>query len=47
MRERIIIDRCFVARELCTKYNTWSVDRTVTEIVIVIDKNKVIKCNVT
>jgi len=47
MRERIIIDRCFVARKLCTKYNTRSVNRTVAEIVIDLDKNKTIKRNVT
>ena len=38
MRESIISDRRFVATELCTKCNTWNINRTVTEIVIVLDK---------
>ena len=33
----------FFAMRLCTKYNTWSVNRTVTEIVIILEKNKAIK----
>jgi hypothetical protein len=45
--ERILTDRCFVVRELCTKYYTRSVNLKVTEFVIVLDKNKAIKCNVT